>query len=248
VIFGNSVPLLVIPPRTQRSDGTYGEVLERVLRASNVDASVDNRSRMFELIHEASRRFSTDIAPLTPDVLIVHYGVLEMQPNVLPTPLARDLTRNVPGGRGVRRIWYSKMAPRVWPTARAWQRWASGKAGTHTWRLPPHRFVNELDALVTAARHSKTLVLIVDVSTPNDRLEYFMPGLRKRHALFQAELQSYVERRDDPDVRLVAASEVVDALEGEGTGDGMHLTVPAHALVAERLAKEITEWIGRTTP
>jgi hypothetical protein len=26
----------------------------------------------------------------------------------------------------------------------------------------------------------------------------------------------------------------------------MHLTVPAHALLAERLAKEITEWIGQT--
>ncbi|MEY2456333.1 MAG: hypothetical protein QOK06_1427 [Acidimicrobiaceae bacterium] len=243
-ILGNSVPLLVIPPRDHRSDGTYGEVLGRLLRDSGIDADVANRSRMFELIHEGARRYINDIAPIAPDVVIFHYGVLELQPNVLPTAITRDLTRNIPGGRGLRRIWYSKVAPRVWPHARAWQRWASAKAGNRTWRLSPQRFVNELEALVRAVRHGRSLVLIVDVPAPNERLDYFMPGLTERHAIFQAAVRDFVVGVNDPDVRLVEASAVVEGLDGLGTADGLHLTVPAHALLADRLAKEIIEWLG----
>jgi lysophospholipase L1-like esterase len=243
-IFGNSVPLLVNPPRTHRADGTYGEVLARLLRDAGVDADVVNRSRMFELIHEGQRRYVRDIAPLAPDVMIFHYGVLEMQPNVLPTTVTRDLTRNIPGGRGVRRLWYGRVAPRLWPTARAWQRWASSKAGTRTWRLSPDRFINELNALVRATRNARSLALIVDVQAPNDRLEHFMPGLRARHAILQGKVRAFVEGLDDPEVRIVEASAVVEALGPEGTVDGLHLTMPAHALLAERLAKEIIEWLG----
>jgi lysophospholipase L1-like esterase len=240
------VPLLVNPPRTHRSGGTYGEVLARLLHEAGIDADVVNRSRMFELIHEGQRRYVRDIAPLAPDVVIFHYGVLEMQPNVLPTTVTRDLTRNIPGGRGVRRLWYSKVAPRVWPHARAWQRWASAKAGTRTWRLSPDRFVNELNALVRATRNARSLALIVDVQAPNSRLEHFMPGLGERHAILQDTVRAFVERLDDPDVRIVEASAVVEALGAEGTEDGLHLTMPAHALLAERLAKEITQWLGST--
>ena len=245
-ILGNSVPLFVIPPREQRAEGAYGEVLERLLRDAGIEASVTNHARPFELIHEGARRCRVDVPYLHADVVIIHYGVIELQPNVLPTAVTRNLSRDMPGGRGLRRLWYSKAVPRLWPYARAWQRWASAKVGTRTWRLAPHRFVNELRSLVRLAQHGRSLVLIIDVPAPNERLEYFMPGLGSRHATFQAALRCFVDELADPDVRIVEASGVVEDVDGVGTADGLHLTVAAHALLAERLAKEITGWLGST--
>ena len=244
-ILGNSVPLLVIPPRQRRSEGSYPEVLEERLRDAGFDATVTNRSRLFDLIHEGSRRYGAEIAPLHPDVVIFNYGVLELQPNVLPTALNRHLSKEIPGGRGLRRLWYHAAVPRLWPLARGWQRWASAKVGLRSWRLPPARFVAELDNLVRIARSTRALVLVVDVHEPGPRLDHFMPGITARWRRFEEELERFVASYQDPDVRLVRVSDIVDSLPGEGTADGLHLTVTAHARLGERLAAEVEEFMQK---
>jgi lysophospholipase L1-like esterase len=243
-ILGNSVPLLVVPERSTRSEGTYGEVLEHVLAASGIEATVSNCSRLFELIHEGSRRYGTDIAALQPDVVIFHYGILELQPNVLPTALTRHLTKVIPSSRGVRRLWYAVAVPRIWPRARAWQRWASRRAGSRTWRLRPDRFVAELTRLVGIARSTKALVLIVDVPAPGPRLEHFMPGIGRRWEQLQDELRGFVSAHGDGAVRLVEVSAIASSLPGGGTADGLHLTAEGHALLAARLGKEIVDHLA----
>jgi hypothetical protein len=239
-VLGNSVPLLVVPSRSRREDGTYAERLPRLLADAGVPAQVSCHARLFELIHEGARRYGPEIAPLQPDVLVLHYGVLELQPNVLPTTINRSLTRNGPGGRGLRRLWRRALAPRLWPTARAWQRWASARAGLRTWRLRPDRFVAELDHLVRVARSTQALVLVLDVHDTGPRLEHFMPGTARRRAVLQAAVRAYVEDHGDPGVRLVEVSELVRPLGDDASVDGLHLGPAGHALVAEALAKEIT--------
>jgi len=238
-VLGNSVPLLMVPERTRRSDGTYPELLAGVLAEAGVDAEVTDRARMFEMIHEGARRFGADIAPLHPDVLILHYGIIELQPNVLPTTVVRHLSVTRPGGRGVRRLWRRLAVPRLWPAARAWQRWASARVGLRTWRFSPTRFVAELDHLVRVARYNRSLVLVLDVHDPGPRLEHFMPGIRGRWQQHQRALRRYVEELGDPDVRLVEVSAVAAGL-GEGAStDGLHLGAEGHALLAQVLATEI---------
>jgi lysophospholipase L1-like esterase len=239
-VLGNSVPLLVVPTRTTRDEGTYVEVLERLLAEADLPATVTNRSRLFELIHEGARRFGCDIAPLQPDVLILSYGILELQANVLPTTVNRHLSRRTPGGRGLRRLWHRRAVPRLWPVARSWQRWASARVGMRTWRLRPSLFVAELEDLVRLGRSSKTLVLVLDVHEPGPRLEHFMPGIGARWARFQAAVREYVTSLDDPGVRLVEVSAVVQDLGEVELGDGLHLTAAGHARVAELISKEIT--------
>jgi hypothetical protein len=236
------VSLLVVPARQRREDGTYAERLPDLLRDARVPAEVSCRARMFELIHEGARRYGAEIAPLQPDVVVLHYGVVELQPNVLPTTLNRSLTRAIPGGRGLNRLWHGGLAPRLWPAARAWQRWASARVGGRTWRLRPERFVAELDHLVRVARSTQALVLILDVHEPGPRLEHFMPGIARRWARHQAAVRAYVEDRADPAVRLVAVSELVRPLGDDASVDGLHLSSAGHVLVAEALAKEITAY------
>jgi lysophospholipase L1-like esterase len=243
VVLGNSVPILTVPARPTRADGTYGEVLERRLRDQGIDAEVDNHSRLFELLHEGGPRFRRELAATLPDVLVLHYGVLELQPNVVPYQLVRHLTREDRGGRGLPGAWRRRGVPVVWPRVRAYQRWASARAGTRTWRLPPKRFAAELDHLVSVARGARALVLVVDVHRPNERLEHFMPGIERRWALYQDVLREVVDRRDDPGVRLVEASKIVDELDpADRSPDGLHLTPTAHRLVAARLADEIVQY------
>jgi hypothetical protein len=239
-VLGNSVPLLVSPRRSHRDEGTYPERLEVLLAEADLPATVTNRSRLFELIHEGGRRFPHEVAPLQADVLIVNYGILELQPNVLPTTVNRHLTRVTPGGRGLRRLWHRVAVPRMWPVARAWQRWASARVGLRTWRLRPELFVAELADLVRIARNSQVLVLVLDVHEPGPRLEHFMPGVRARWVRFQTVLRDYVAALDDPGVRLVEVSAVVEDLGEVELGDGQHLSATAHARVAEIISKEIT--------
>jgi lysophospholipase L1-like esterase len=238
-VLGNSVPLLMVPERTRRRDGTYPELLTGVLAEAGIDAEVTDRARMFEMIHEGARRFGEDVTPLHPDVLVVHYGIIELQPNVLPTTLVRHLSVTRPAGRGVRRIWRRHAVPRLWPPARAWQRWASARAGLRTWRFSPTRFVAELDHLVRMARYNRVLVLVLDVHDPGPRLEHFLPGIRERWQRHQAALRRYVDDLGDPAVRLVEVSAVAAGL-GEGAStDGLHLGADGHALLAQVIAKEI---------
>ena len=239
-VLGNSVPLLVVPTRSHRDEGTYVERLEVLLAEADLPATLTNSSRLFELIHEGARRFPRDVAPLQADVLIVNYGILELQPNVLPTSINRHLSRATPGGRGLRRLWHRAAVPRLWPVARSWQRWASARAGQRTWRLRPEHFVAELADLVRIARNSKVLVLVLDVHEPGPKLEHFMPGTRERWVRFQTVVRDYITTLDDPGVRLLEVSAVVEDLGEVELGDGLHLSATAHARVAEIISKEIT--------
>lgn len=243
-VLGNSVPLLVVPERARREDGTYPEVLERRLRAAGLDAAVANEARLFELVHEGARRYGADVAPKHPDVLVLGYGCLELQPNVLPTSLNRALSTSVLGGRGLRRVWHRGVRPHAWPAARAWQRWASARVGTRTWRLHPDRYVAELAALVRIARSTRALVLLTDIIEPGPRIEHFMPGSGRRWERLQADLAAFVRTYDDPDVRLVEVSAIAAAMPHAGTADGLHLTAEAHAAVADRIAKEIIDFLA----
>lgn len=238
-VLGNSVPLLMVPKRTRRRAGTYPELLAGVLAEAGIDAEVVDEARMFEMIQEGGRRFGEDIAPLHPDVLILHYGIIELQPNVLPTTVVRHLSVSRPGGRGLRRIWRRHAVPRLWPPARAWQRWASARVGLRTWRFSPDRFVAELDHLVGAARYDRALVLVLDVHDPGPRLEHFLPGIHARWQRHQEALRRYVEGCDDPGVRLVEVSAVAAGLGGRASTDGLHLGAEGHALLAQVIAKEI---------
>lgn len=244
-VLGNSLPVLVVPERARREDGTFPEVLERRLRDGGIDATVANEARLFELVHEGSRRYGADVAPTHPDVLVLSYGALELQPNVLPTSVNRALSTSALGGRGLRRLWHRGLRPHVWPAARSWQRWASARAGDRTWRLHPNRYLAEMTALVRIARSTQALVLVLDILDPGERIEHFMPGSRRRWERMQADLRGFVEAYDDPAVRLVELSEIVAALPHGGSADGLHLTAEGHAAVADRLAKEITDHLAQ---
>ena len=243
-VLGNSVPILIVPPRPSREEGTFPERLQRLLDERGLDVEVRNESRLFDLLPNGWRRFQQQLIPWSPDVVVVNYGVIEMQPNVVPTWLNRHLTTETVGGKGPVAVYKRRVVPKVWPPVRELQRWSSGKVGTRTWRLPPQRLGAELRRIVDVARKDLMLVLVNDVHAPGDRLRHFFPGIERRHAIVQEVLADTVDSFRDPDVRLVPVSQVSAKLgEVEGLPDGLHLTSAGHLGVAELQADENAPWL-----
>ncbi len=243
-VLGNSVPILVVPPRATREEGTFPERLQRLLDERGLDVEVRNDSRLFDVLPDGWRRFQQQVIPWAPDVLVVNYGVIEMQPNVVPTWLNRHLTTVTVGGKGPVALYKRHAVPKLWPPVRRFQRWSSAKVGTRTWRLPPQRLAAELRRVVEVARQDRMLVLVNDVHAPGDRLRHFFPAIERRHAIVQEVLADVVDGFADPDVRLVPVSQVSAKLgEAEGLPDGLHLTSAGHLGVAELLADEIAPWL-----
>jgi lysophospholipase L1-like esterase len=235
----------VVPPREQREDGTFPERLQRLLDEQGFDVEVRNESRLFDMLPSGWRRFQQQLIPWAPDVLVVNYGVVEMQPNVVPTWLNRHLTTETVGGKGPVGVYKRRVVPHLWPPVRTFQRRASRRTGTHTWRLPPRRVADELRRLIHVARQEKMLVLVNDVPEPGERLRYFLPTIERRHAILQEVLADVVDAFADPEVRLVPVSQVSAKLgEAAGLPDGLHLTSAGHLAVAHLLADEIGPWLA----
>jgi hypothetical protein len=243
-VLGNSVPILIVPPRPTREEGTFPERLQQLLDQRGLDVEVRNDSRLFDLLPDGWRRFQQRLIPWAPDVLVVNYGVVEMQPNVVPTWLNRHLTTETVGGTGPVDLYRRRVVPKLWPPVRRFQRWSSAQVGTRTWRLPPARLGAELRRLIEVARRERMLVLVNDVHEPGDRLRHFLPSIEHRHAIVQQVLAETVDGFGDPDVRLVPVSQVSAKLgEADGLPDGLHLTSAGHLGVAELLADEIAPWL-----
>jgi lysophospholipase L1-like esterase len=237
----------MVPARRDRSsEATYPEHLQRLLRADGLDVSVRNDSKLFGRITEGYRRFQEDVIPWAPDVLVVHFGIIELQPNVVPTAVNRHFTTQDRGGKGVKGLYRRRLKPRLWPPLRKFQRRASGIVGPrHSFRLAPAHFEAELRRLISVARSQQMLVLVCDINPPGPRLQHFLPGVNERYARFQSIIERVVAQADDDDVQLVPVSKVVRGGGDEAMPDGLHFTASGHLEVARMLETFVAPWLQR---
>ncbi|HWC35195.1 MAG TPA: SGNH/GDSL hydrolase family protein [Mycobacteriales bacterium] len=247
VVAGSSVSVSVSPPRRDRHDRTYGELLTETLDARGVRASVVHTGKWFDMVNELRRRYEPAIRNHFPDVLVLNYGFVESQPNFLPTWASRHFTTWDVSSAPVA-AWYRRhIAPRVWRVLRAYQRRAASMTSRGSYRLSPKRFAAELRRVIELSRlETGCLVLVLDIDPPDGRVLHWMPGMRQRWERYQAVLRHLVAEIGDPDVRLVPASRVVDELElSAALPDGIHRSPAAHRHTAELLTDEIVTWLHR---
>jgi lysophospholipase L1-like esterase len=233
-----------VPERTSRDEGAFGEWVERLLVARGIPATVDNRSRWYELIGTGAERWRRSVRLLTPDVVVIVYGSAECQPNVVPTWLSRHFMTwdQRTGGLGAR--YRRHVAPPLWRALRTYQRKASALDRGRTWRLPPKRYRTELVELVRMTRGEGALVLLLDIPPFGPRIEHHLPGSAARRDRFQALTREVVTALGDPDVRIVPVSAVVQELGfDEALPDGLHLTAAGHRRTADLLVAEMEPWL-----
>jgi lysophospholipase L1-like esterase len=244
VVLGNSLTVLSIPGRTGATDGLYAEVLRDRITEAGYPTQMHLEGRWFDFATKALGRYEQSVRAHLPDVLVLHYGLNESQPWLLPVPVLQHFVarHEVTTRRGV---WYREtIADPVWKHVRSYRRWASAKVGQRTWQTTPGRFHAAMRQLIKAARYdSQPLVLVLDLALPGDLLEHFLPGMPARHAVFQSQLQALVAELDDPDVRLIEVSSLMVDAGRAGMPDGMHFSPLGHRLVGERLAQEVLGWL-----
>lgn len=250
VVVGNSLSVLALGRTGTPGEHTWPRLLEHRLRDAGGEVVVENDARMYDLLPEGSRRYRRSGFARYPEVLVIQYGTVEMQPNVVPTPLSRHLTRNVPAQRGLEGRWYRHVVSRVWPLAREWQRWAAPRVGLRSWRVTPHRFRAELRRLIEVGRAGGSQVVVFDIHRPGPTYRHFFPGIDERWSVLQAALHDAVAGfADDTGVTVFAASEISDRFGEEHVPDGMHWTPVVHQAVADELAEVILPVLGdRATP
>lgn len=246
VVMGNSLTVLSVPARSGPDDGVYAEVMRDRLVGQGIPARVQLEGRWFDFATEALTRYESSVRSYLPDVVVLHFGLNESQPWLLPVPVVRHfVTRHRVTTRSGQ--WYrDRVAPPIWRGVRGYRRWASAHIGTRTWQTTPHRFESAMRQLVRLTRaESRALVLVLDVEQPGGLLEHFLPGMAPRHAVIQERLRQVVEGFDDPDVRLIRVSDLIAQAGPEAMVDQMHYSPLGHRLVGERLAGEVIGWMSR---
>lgn len=248
VVLGNSVSILQIPERPRLEDGTYGEVLADELEDAGVPTELHLEGRWFEFADQGLRRYAESLSAHAPDVVVLQYGLNEMQPWLLPVPVVRHLmTEHLTAGRPAK--WYrAHVATPAWRKVRSYRRWAAERVGSRTWQMSPEKFTDVMTSVIRSARYQfRPLVLVLDVNPPGRLLRTYLPGIEQRHEVYQRLLADVVRRFDDAEVRLVPVSNVVAELGEEvALPDGIHYSAAGHRRVGELLADEVLRWLKDT--
>lgn len=244
VAFGNSVGSLMLPPREDRAEGTYVEVLADLLNGAGVPAVAHQECRWFDFLHRAMRQYVERVRRHSPDVVLVQFGLNEYQPWLLPVWVVRHLlVRNEAVSRTGRRYRRHVGEP-LWRLVRGYRRRAARVVGMRTWQTTPLRFAGQLHRLLRKLRvEGRPLVLVFDVDRPGELLRHFLPGVDARHAVYQGVVADVVRETADPDVRLFRVSELTAALGPDAMADGQHYTAATHRAVGEALFAEVTGWL-----
>ncbi|MEY2469620.1 MAG: hypothetical protein QOF21_2318, partial [Actinomycetota bacterium] len=197
----------IVPSRASRLDGPYAEQLELLLREQGINAEVRNAGREYELINRGIHRYQEEERAWCPDVLVVNYGMAEAQAPAIPQGVHNHFMTWEKGLSRPAAAYRSRVAPRIWPRLRKYQRWAMRRMGMRFWRMSPRRFGDELARVIHLARYDHRLVLIIDVNPPGDRLLYNLPGLDARVAVLQDVIKNVVGKAaaEDDGVKLIEA-------------------------------------------
>jgi hypothetical protein len=243
-VIGSSVAVMVAPSHGPRDEGTYGEQLVAMLADAGVPTTVSHACRWFGRVNEFIPRYERDVRDPFPDVLVVNFGVIECQSDLLPTRLVRHFTTWERTSRFGAGFYRRRIAAPAWRVLRSYQRVVSrlDRGGTH--RLRPGRFVADLRRIIDLVRKDcGPLVLLLDIDPPGGRVEHWLPGTADRVKRYNRLLAGIADSYDDG-VRLVRSSESLSDLAAE-LPDGLHRTPAGHRLTARLVTDEVLAWLAK---
>jgi lysophospholipase L1-like esterase len=249
VVKGNSTAINVGPSRESRAEGTYPEMLGRFLRQSGIDATVLNDSTAWARINRVFPAWFETLSKLSPDVVVVNFGGAECQPHIFPTWfIARMQRRRGVEPLGPIRGRISRLLDRrIRRFMSRTIRLLSPRLKMRTWRVSPKVFEAELERLIRVVRGKTAgLVLVMTVSPATRVSERLWWNLDARCSLLSDIVRRVVASADDPQVRLIDLTPIVERLGGPDAViyDGFHWTPAGHGAIAEQMRDEILKWLA----
>lgn len=244
LVVGASMPIVVAPNRRSRQDGAYGEVLEWILSDLGYNVTVSHSCRAFDQINQGARRLIELAIGDFPDVLVFHFGFNECRPPAVPWKLMHHIHKLYWSQAAHVQAYKRFVVPSMWKVVAKYQYLTSAALGQRTWRMHPDRFARELARVIKFGRRERMLVLLPDLNPPGRRILELVPGLDERCIRYRQVQAEVVASFDDPNVRLVPVSKIVDDLGvEEGLPDNLHLSPEGHRRLGEMLAAEVAPWL-----
>jgi hypothetical protein len=247
--------LLVLGPSTTmwtsfmggpRSDFTYPRVIEeQVLRAGRPISVIVSADPGAQVRHQF-RSWQVEIAPWSPDVVVLAYGHAECVHRFLPYWLQRHLQGLAARPGPWRDRYHRRVAAPTW-------RLLCRLQGAIDRRLPPtflaprsRRVPADVTRLVARLQMlGSPLVLIPEILPPGPVWTKWFPGIGARIDWVNTGLRSAIEAMSLPNVRFVDLLEVSRAAAGPDgvmNPDGGHFTPEVHRATGTALAAEILAW------
>ena len=245
-VLGNSVPLLIAPHRDSRAEGTYVQWIERLLSDGGRTVEMENHARWNEQVTASTKQFDTRVRRRPPDVLVVHYGTVEMFPAVIPGWLHRHIhtwtRRQTPIALAYGRL----LVNRLWPLLRGGQRQLLRGTQRLGFKMRPQRFAREMHHLIELAVYeTRPLVLAIGIGPATGAAAHWVPGIEWRRTRFNAIVREVADRHAHEGVRFVD----VEALQSEmdpdkAQPDGLHMSAESHRRLGALLVREIDDWLS----
>jgi lysophospholipase L1-like esterase len=240
VVAGSSAAQFLVPPRSRRADGTYGELLPGLLAEQGISAEVQQTGQWYGTIRDLRRDYERAVRSQFPDVLVLNYGMAECQPNIPPLWFVRHVYSWNRSTHPVAQGYRKRLLEPSWRALRHLQ------PATSSWaphRISPRRFVAELRQVITMTQdETGALVLLVEVDPPGPNVERWWPGLTERVARYNGLLH---ELAGENVVVADTARHVTEHGFDQVLPDGLHRNPLGHRLTAEALSKEVQAWLAR---
>lgn len=235
VILGNSVPLLMDPPRKEKGEKTYGERLE------DMGFRVFNRAKQAVVVSDLYRYMEDECTRLFPDIVVLNFGIVECTTRVRSRRMHSYFSENAwknsiidvgyvnTLGRIERRI--GKKIFRIGEKALFAlgfrRRWVSAK---------DFEFIIK-DVIRVLFRDTNTrCVCLVPILNGAPWLEREAPGTLEAIGVYNSAMRRISSELEG--VRFLEPSSIYRGDEEKDiSGDGIHLSAHGHARVADEIAQ-----------
>lgn len=236
-VVSNSVGLRIRPPRLRPEDLTYAEILMRKGHHVRV------RARAGSMVNEAFANWDDDVIAFFPDLVVLHYGVVEICPRRELRWLSHNSVANYFNNAVLGRAYVFPTASAKLKAKLSWFgnaviRNCAKLVGAQWQWLPSQRFQEVVEAsLRLTLKETATRVLVVGLSPCSDRVRKLLPGAHQAIAEANARLRElcagFPSRVGFLDVTPLIPAEAVTEL----VPDGVHFSAIGHRLVAEAMER-----------
>jgi lysophospholipase L1-like esterase len=230
-----------------RTDFTFPRVIEQQLLQAGRPVEVRTHSVSSERTKTTLLRWEAEMVGYSPDVVVLVYGHYETIHLFLPWWLERHANSLKQRPGRIREAYRRVLLRPVWMFLARMQARADTLLDPTIRRSRPRRVAADLERLIEHIQelHSP-LVFLFELLPPAKRYRSWFPGMAKRITAMNDGIADLVARLDNPDVRLVKISAIVDEYAGGdldiATPDGFHYSPEIHRLIGAQLADEIAAW------
>jgi GDSL-like Lipase/Acylhydrolase family len=233
-VFGASVTAVVCGPRQPGSVYlTYPAVLARQ-KVGGEAFDVRTYARIYGLVSDCAGAWIDPLAQTRPDVVVLQFGLGEVFPRLVPRRFVLALL-------GLRRH-SGPVRDRLWRRARtvllaihAVERRVDPHLPLWWCRMSPRRFEHELAMVCSkVSEQIGSRLVLMTAYPPLPPTPFLNPRLGQRIDLVNAAIRRVADRCG---ATVFPLDEIVGTLGSPVLPDGLHMSVDAHHLVGEQLAR-----------